>query len=158
MMPRESSRGCKLNIREFWKTSTPAPENIAVNTAEAYMWFRSLFAHMSINVHCQRGIGVRERLPNRRAAETWDIQVGGLRYTISVGYYESGRIGEIFIQNHKQGSQAGLMAADSAVLCSIALQHGVPIETLRHALMRDGRGKPSGPLGVVLDQLAQEER
>jgi hypothetical protein len=48
-------------------------------------------------------------------------------------------------------------ARDSAITASIALQHGVPIETLRHALMRDSRGKPSGPLGVVLDLLAQEE-
>jgi ribonucleoside-diphosphate reductase alpha chain len=99
----------------------------------------------------------RERLPNRRGCTTFDIEVDGLRYTISVGYYESGCVGEIFIQNHKQGSQAGMMASDSAVLCSIALQHGVPIETLRHALMRDARGKPSGPLGVVMDMLAEKE-
>ncbi|HMA70856.1 MAG TPA: hypothetical protein VKP67_05115 [Xanthobacteraceae bacterium] len=48
------------------------------------------------------------------------------------------------------------MASDSAVLCSIALQHGVPVETLRRALMRDSQGKPSGPFGMVLDQLAKE--
>jgi hypothetical protein len=99
----------------------------------------------------------RERLPNRRAAETFDIEVGGLRYTTTIGFYPDGRVGEVFIQNHKQGSQAGLMASDAAVVASIALQHGVPIETLRHALMRDSRGKPSGPLGVVLDELAAEE-
>jgi hypothetical protein len=99
---------------------------------------------------------VRDRLPNRRPAETWDIEVGGLRYTTTIGFYPDGRIGEIFLVNHKQGSQAGMMASDSAVLCSIALQHGVPIETLRRALMRDSRGKPSGPLGMVLDQLAEE--
>jgi hypothetical protein len=93
------------------------------------------------------GAAARQRLPNRRPAETWDI---------TVGYYESGQVGEIFLTNHKAGSAAGMMASDSAVLCSIALQHGVPIETLRHALMRDSRGRPSGPLGVVLDQLAQE--
>jgi hypothetical protein len=102
------------------------------------------------------GAAARQRLPNRRPAETWDIKVGGLKYTVSVGYYESGQVGEIFLTNHKAGSAAGMMASDSAVLCSIALQHGVPIETLRHALMRDSRGRPSGPLGVVLDQLAQE--
>jgi ribonucleoside-diphosphate reductase alpha chain len=98
----------------------------------------------------------RQRLPNRRPALTWDIQVGGLRYTTTVGFYPDGKIGEIFIQNHKQGSQAGVMASDSAVLCSLLLQHAVPLDVIRHALMRDSRGKPSGPLGVVLDQLAQE--
>jgi len=101
-------------------------------------------------------VAVREKLPNRRPCATWDLEVGGLRYTTTIGFFPDGRIGEIFLTNHKAGSAAGMMASDSAVLCSIALQHGVPIETLRHALMRDARGKPSGPLGVVLDQLAQE--
>src|SRR5947209_2125828 len=98
----------------------------------------------------------RERLPNRRAATTFDIVAGGLRYTTTIGFYPDGQIGEIFIQNHKAGSQAGTMARDAAVVASIALQHGVPIETLRHAVMRDSRGRPSGPLGVVLDQIAEE--
>jgi hypothetical protein len=52
---------------------------------------------------------------------------------------------------------AGIMASDAAIAASLALQYGAPIETLRHALMRDSMGKPSGPLGVVLDQFAQEE-
>jgi hypothetical protein len=102
------------------------------------------------------GAAERERLPNRRPALTWDLHVGGLRYTTTVGFYPDGRIGEVFIQNHKAGSEAGIMASDCAVVASIALQHGVPIETLRKALCRDPRGWPSGPLGVVLDQLAEE--
>ena len=48
------------------------------------------------------------------------------------------------------------MASDSAVLWSIALQYGVPVDVIRHALMRDPRDKPSGPLGIALDQFAQE--
>jgi hypothetical protein len=112
---------------------------------------------------CARSEGIfmratveRERLPDRRAALTWDVEVGGLRYTTTIGRYPDGRIGEIFVTNHKAGSQAGMMASDAAVAASLALQHGTPIETLRHALMRDSRGKPSGPLGVVLDQIAEE--
>jgi hypothetical protein len=100
---------------------------------------------------------VRERLPNRRAAETFDVEVGGLRYRATIGRYPDGRIGEIFITNHKAGSEAGIMVSDAAVAASLALQYGTPIETLRHALMRDVWGRPSGPLGVVLDQIAKEE-
>jgi hypothetical protein len=100
---------------------------------------------------------VRERLPNRRPAETFDVEAGGLRYRATIGRYPDGRIGEIFITNHKAGSEAGIMASDAAVAASLALQYGTLIETLRHALMRDPRGKPSGPLGVVLDQIAKEE-
>jgi hypothetical protein len=77
------------------------------------------------------GAAARERLPNRRAAKTFDVEAGGLRYTTTIGFFPDGRIGEIFLTNHKAGSAAGVTASDSAVLCSIALQHGVPIETLR---------------------------
>jgi hypothetical protein len=49
------------------------------------------------------------------------------------------------------------MASDSAVLCSLLLQHGVSLDVIRRALMRDPRGRAVGPLGVVLDQLAAEE-
>jgi hypothetical protein len=58
---------------------------------------------------------VRERLPDRRPAETFDVEACGLRYTCTIGRYPDGRIGEIFLVNHKAGSQAGIMASDSAV-------------------------------------------
>ena len=45
-------------------------------------------------------------------------------------------------------------ARDSAIVCSIALQFGADIETIRRALCRDGRGNTSGPLGVALDLIA----
>jgi len=100
--------------------------------------------------------GVRERLPNRRGCTTFDIEVDGLRYRATIGRYADGRLAEIFLVNHKAGSQAGIMASDAAVVASIALQYGVPLGVIRGALMRDPRGKPSGPLGVALDQLAEE--
>jgi hypothetical protein len=46
----------------------------------------------------------RERLPNRRAAETFEVEVNGLHYTATVGRFADGRIGEIFVQNSKPGS------------------------------------------------------
>ena len=95
----------------------------------------------------------RERLPNRRAASTFDIEASGLRYTVTLGYYPDGRIGEIFLENHKQGSQAGIMASDAAIAASLALQHGVPLDVIRKALMRDGRGAASSPLGAALDKV-----
>lgn len=101
--------------------------------------------------------GARERLPNRREAETFELEALGLRYRATVGKYPDGRIGEIFLTNHKAGSAAGVMASDAAVVASIALQYGVPLDVIRHALMRDLSGRPSGPLGIVLDQLAREE-
>ena len=42
----------------------------------------------------------------RRICETFEIEVGGLRYSATVGRYADGAIGEIFLQNHKPGSQS----------------------------------------------------
>jgi hypothetical protein len=95
----------------------------------------------------------RERLPNRRAAETFQIECNGLHYTATVGRYDDGRVAEVFLTNHHVNSQAGIMASDAAVTCSIALQHGVPLDVIRKALMRDPRGRASGPLGVALDRI-----
>jgi hypothetical protein len=61
----------------------------------------------------------------------------------------------LFLSNHKAGSHADTAAKDSAVVCSIALQHSVPLDVIRHALLRDARGVASSPLGVALDILAE---
>src|SRR6516164_10822180 len=93
----------------------------------------------------------RERLPNRRPSETFSLGCGGLRYTCTISRGSDGRVTEIFLSNPKAGSQSDANARDSAVVCSIALQHGVPLETICHALLRDARGIASSPLGVALD-------
>ncbi len=68
----------------------------------------------------------RQRLPQRRRSETFELEVSGLRYTTTVGYFSDGRIGEIFLQNHKPGSQSDANARDAAVAASLALQYGCP--------------------------------
>src|SRR5262249_11555750 len=99
-----------------------------------------------------QGLGInRQRLPNRRASQTFEITVAGLRYTATVSRFADGRIGEIFLQNHKPGSQSDANARDAAVAASLALQFGCPLEVLQRALLRDPRGKPSTPLGAAVD-------
>jgi hypothetical protein len=102
-------------------------------------------------------MSARERIPNRRASTTFDIEVGGMKYRATVSRFADGRLAEIFLSNHKVGSHADTAAKDSAVVASIALQYGVPLEIIRRALMRDGQGRPSGPLGAALDLLAADE-
>jgi len=99
----------------------------------------------------------RERLSNRRSAEHFDFEVAGLHYTATVGRFPDGRIAEIFLQNHKTGSQADANARDSAVAASLALQHSCSLDVLRHAVLRDGAGRPSTPLGAAIDLIAKEE-
>jgi hypothetical protein len=100
----------------------------------------------------------RQRLPNRRMGETFELEVAGLRYTATIGRFPDGRIGEIFLNNHKSNSAADTNARDSAIVCSIALQCGADLETIRMALCRDSRGRPSGPLGAALDLFAQSQQ
>jgi hypothetical protein len=96
----------------------------------------------------------RERLPDRRAAETFEVEVNGLRYTATVSRFADGRVGEIFVQHSKPGSTSDCYMRDAGISASLALQYGCPLETLRRALLRDSRGAPSTPIGCALDLLA----
>jgi hypothetical protein len=97
----------------------------------------------------------RARLPQRRASLSWDLECNGQHYTATVSRFRDGVPAEIFLTNGKVGSDADAACRDCAVLASLALQHGVPIDTLRKSLLRDGRGNPSTPIGVALDRLAE---
>jgi hypothetical protein len=98
----------------------------------------------------------RERLPNRRPSVVFELELHSLHYTASISHFADGRVAEIFLQNHKPGSQSDSNARDSAVAASLALQFGCPLEVLRRAVLRDPRGAPSTPLGAALDAIAAE--
>jgi hypothetical protein len=99
---------------------------------------------------------IRQRLPDRRASETFSLQCGGLPYVATISRFGDGHLGEIFLNSHKSGSVADTAARDSAIVCSIALQFGADPEIIRKALCRDRHGDASGPLGVALDMLAAQ--
>jgi ribonucleoside-diphosphate reductase alpha chain len=103
-------------------------------------------------------MGPRERLPNRRLAETFEFEVAGLRYTCTVGRFADGRVAEVFLQNHKPSSQSDSNARDAAVAASLALQFGCPLETLQRALLRDADGQASTPLGAAIDRIVRWRR
>ncbi len=70
----------------------------------------------------------RETLPARRSGYTQKVSVGGHKLYLSTGEYANGRLGEIFVALHKEGSAfRGLMDA-FAIAVSIGLQHGVNLE------------------------------
>jgi ribonucleoside-diphosphate reductase alpha chain len=72
---------------------------------------------------------IRERLPRRRASKTCAFRVADCEGYVTVGEYEDGRPGEVFIKVSKQGSTlAGIMDAFS-ISISLGLQHGVPLAT-----------------------------
>jgi hypothetical protein len=100
----------------------------------------------------------RERLPNRRTSTTFDFQCADLWYTATISKFPDGRIGEIFLNNLKSNSTADTNARDSAIVCSIALQCGADVYTIRRALSRDSHGQAIGPLGAALDRLVDNDK
>jgi hypothetical protein len=99
----------------------------------------------------------RERLSNRRASVTFSFEAGGLAYTATVSRFSDGRIGELFINNHRSNSGADTNARDAAIAFSIAVQHGADPEVIRRALCRNSDGSASGPLGMALDLIAADQ-
>src|SRR5271166_4021879 len=86
---------------------------------------------------------VRRRLPDERRALTHHFSIAGQEGYLTVGVYEDGLPGEIFITMAKQGSTiSGLMDAFATVV-SLALQHGVPLSVLCDKLSHM-RFEPSG--------------
>ena len=72
---------------------------------------------------------LRERLPRRRRSNTFAFRVADCEGYVTVGEYDDGRPGEVFMKVSKQGSTlAGIMDAFS-IAVSLGLQHGVPLST-----------------------------
>jgi hypothetical protein len=98
----------------------------------------------------------RARLPNRRPCEILDIQFRGARYSLLIGRFEDGTIGEVFAEPRKVASDGAEDSRDVGIIISIALQNGVPLESMRAAVSRIEQGRPSSLTGYVLDTLAAE--
>src|ERR1700722_248546 len=99
----------------------------------------------------------RDRLPNRREHALVTFQTAdGFHYTAGLGYFADGRLAEIFLNADKVGTAIETAARDSAIIASLGLQCGVPVEMIRRALSRNENGKASGPLGTLLDLLAAD--
>ncbi len=70
----------------------------------------------------------REKLPNRRKSYTQKATVGGHKVYLHTGEYEDGRLGEIFIDMHKEGAAFRSLMNNFAIAISLGLQYGVPLE------------------------------
>ena len=99
----------------------------------------------------------RKRLPQRRLHQLVDFQHAGYRYTAGLGFFETGELGEIFINvPGRSGSSIEAFARDAAILASIGFQHGASVDVIRRALTRNSDGSAGGPLGTILDLLCKE--
>ncbi|SHG66535.1 ribonucleoside-diphosphate reductase class II [Cognatiyoonia sediminum] len=70
----------------------------------------------------------REKMPERRKGYTQKAIVGGHKVYLRTGEYEDGKLGEIFIDMHKEGAGFRAMMNNFAIAVSVGLQYGVPLE------------------------------
>ena len=85
----------------------------------------------------------RERLPHRRKSYTQKAIVGGHKVYLHTGEYEDGRLGEIFIDMHKEGAAFRSLMNNFAIAISVGLQYGVPLEEFVEAFTYT-RFEPAG--------------
>ena len=76
----------------------------------------------------EKAVRERERLPDRRIGYTQKAIVGGHKVYLHTGEYDDGRLGEIFIDMHKEGAAFRSLMNNFAIAISIGLQYGVPLE------------------------------
>src|SRR5207248_4481626 len=86
---------------------------------------------------------VRRKLPGERESITHKFSIGGHEGYITVGKYEDGAAGEIFITMAKEGSTISGLMDSFATMTSLALQHGVPLQLLVDKFTHT-RFEPSG--------------
>ena len=70
----------------------------------------------------------REKMPDRRKGYTQKAVVGGHKVYLRTGEYDDGRLGEIFIDMHKEGAAFRAMMNNFAIAISLGLQYGVPLD------------------------------
>lgn len=113
---------------------------------------------MSKRCWCGRDLFERAELPNRRRGEDFDYMHDGQRFHASVRYVSDTSLlpVEVFVNSSKVDSFADFTMRDAAIIMSVALQYGVPLAALGHALGRNQDGSASSPIGALLDILTGE--
>lgn len=105
----------------------------------------------------------RDVLPPRRPSLNFTVEFQGEKYAITTGFYPDGRYGEVFINrlftksSAKVGTLLDSICRDAAILVSFCLQHGVPLETIQHAITRDEEGAASTIIGAIIDQIRKDQ-
>ncbi|WP_366656708.1 vitamin B12-dependent ribonucleotide reductase [Fodinicurvata sp. EGI_FJ10296] len=87
----------------------------------------------------------RQSLPGRRKGYTQKAVVGGHKVYLRTGEYDDGKLGEIFIDMHKEGAAFRSLMNNFAIAVSIGLQYGVPLEEFVEAFTFT-RFEPAGPV------------
>lgn len=125
---------CVAIYRDGSKRSQPLNTSSNADTADtsALKALEAKVAQLESALHqvTTKGGPYRERLQDTREALTHKFNISGQEGYATVGLYDDGRPGELFIQMAKEGSTMGGLMDAIGTLTSISLQYGVPLQTL----------------------------
>ncbi|MFG1294270.1 vitamin B12-dependent ribonucleotide reductase [Xanthobacter variabilis] len=93
----------------------------------------------------ERPVHARDKMPDRRKGYTQKALVGGHKVYLRTGEYDDGRLGEIFIDMHKEGAALRSLLNNFAIAISLGLQYGVPLDEYVDAFTFT-RFEPAGPV------------
>lgn len=128
-----SKRSAPLNTRKTKDMGTAEDVDIAVDITIGSDQFQKRILELEEELGTLRrrlDQPVRHRMPDTRSSLTHRFEIAGHEGYITVGLYEDGQPGELFITMSKEGSTIGGLMDTVGTLTSIALQYGVPLESL----------------------------
>ena len=99
---------------------------------------------------------MREDLPHRRDCWRFPIEFNGQHFTVQISLFDDGRPAETFVTGLKSGSDVQHLSRDGAILLSLALQYGAPVDVVRKSLARDEQENPSSLIGAIADAIVHE--
>ncbi len=128
-----SKRSAPLNTRKTKDMGAAEDVDIAVDITIGSDQFQKRILELEEELGTLRSRldqPVRHRMPDTRSSLTHRFEIAGHEGYITVGLYEDGQPGELFITMSKEGSTIGGLMDTVGTLTSIALQYGVPLESL----------------------------
>lgn len=98
----------------------------------------------------------RRTLAPRRPTASITVRWLGQRFAVSFGRFPDGKPAEVFIAGAKPANDMQALASDAALLLSLALQYGAPLEVISNAVGREEGGTPQSIIGIVADAFVNE--
>jgi len=97
-----------------------------------------------LNIHpINKNFNSRSRMPDRRKGYIQKVNIGNHKVYLHTGEYDDGKIGEIFIDTHKEGELVKALMNNFAIAISLGLQYGVPLDEFVDAFI-ETKFEPSG--------------
>ncbi len=128
-----SKRSAPLNTRKTKDMGAADDVDVALDITGEPEGLRKRIVELEEELATLRGKldePIRHRMPDTRVSLTHKFEIAGHEGYITVGLYENGQPGELFITMSKEGSTIGGLMDTVGTLTSIALQYGVPLESL----------------------------